>query len=198
MNADWLKRKITFTTLSDSDSNNHVEVIRIVNKREMIMGDNFKKLMRACLIILSHSPKNAVRLVIEYVATSGITNMNIQPPYLVENASPPSRDAIRNLLKEYFSTNLMQRKIVARINVCSSGFGRTCVLHIRNWGIVRKHSVPIKAIMLDPNSFLDMVNNMIPLMEAENILINLQVTKIILLSSPKKYEYGYRNNPAVL
>ena len=142
--------------------------------------------MRVRWITSFHSSNPLELFAIAYVVTIGITNINIHPPYLVENATPPNNEAIKNRLKEYFSANFMHIKIVARINVCSKGFGRTCVLHIRNWGIVRKHSVPMKAIVFESNNFLDIANNIIPLMAAENILINLQVTNMTLSLSPKK------------
>ena len=41
-------------------------------------------------------------------------------------------EAIKKVLNEYCALNFKHIKIVAKINVCSKGFGRTCVLHNRN------------------------------------------------------------------
>ena len=82
--------------------------------------------------MLFHTSDLPEFLEIAYVATIGIINMNIQPLYLVENANPPSIEAIKKVLNEYCALNFKHIKIVAKINVCSKGFGRTCVLHNRN------------------------------------------------------------------
>ena len=92
-------------------------------------GDNFKKFVRVFAIMLFHSSNLPEVLETAYVATIGIMNMNIHPPYLVENANPPNNEAIKKLLIEYFALNCDSIKIVAKINVCSKGFGLS-LIHI--------------------------------------------------------------------